>query len=232
MDLGDHFLAAKHHGSGFDLHYAMEHWTHQPIPLEWIHAAKNPYFSMGVLLNLQAMRKAGLWEDLVKVQQAFQLDENLALVAACRGKTISFESKWNLFPEQDIRADEVPEGVIHWLGWPKPWHSEANVWRPDIWEAELCSWEHLRNGWWEKPAVWEYQPEDDRGVKALLERGWKVHVVSDRLRGGQVKKGGYPDLRVCEEVNDAEASWVRFGHWVDAAEWMQGTSLRPEYVTL
>ena len=232
MDMGEHFLAAKHHGNGIDLQFAMDHWTLKPIPDGWTHAAKNPYFSMGVLLNLKAMRAAGIWDDLVNVQNAFQLDENLALVAACRGKTISFETKWNLFPDQDIRVDEVPEGVIHWLGWPKPWHSEAKVWRPDIWEAERCSWEHLRNGWWEKPEVWEYQPEDDRGMKALVERGWKVRAVSERLREGRVKKGGYPDLQVHEEVNDAQASWVRFGQWVDAAEWMQGTPLRPEYVTV
>jgi lipopolysaccharide biosynthesis glycosyltransferase len=232
MEMGDHLLAAHMQGPGVDMDYAMRVWLKRPMPEGWEHCGTNPYFLMPPVMNLKAMREAGTWENFVKAHAAFGEDEQLSLTAATEGRTLPIDKKWNLFPRLHIGKDEVPQGVIHWSGLPKPWIKNADVWRPDIWEAERCSWEHLRNGWWEKPEVWEYQPEDDRGMKALVERGWKVRAVSERLREGRVKKGGYPDLQVHEEVNDAQASWVRFGQWVDAAEWMQGTPLRPEYVTV
>lgn len=241
VELGDHLLAAKHHGQGIDLAYAMNNWTHREIPQDWQHAANNPYFSMGVLLNLKAMRDEGIWKDICKIQQAFALDENLALVAACQGRTLALDRRWNLFPKQDIRKDEVPSGVIHWLGWPKPWHKNADVWRPDIWEAERCSWEHLRSGWWEKPKVWELEPEDDQGVKSLLERGWKVGVTAERFREGRLKQGGYPDLHLIpqEQVEHAaqqQLAWLRFGAWCDVGAWLSRHEQRggalPEYVTI
>jgi lipopolysaccharide biosynthesis glycosyltransferase len=232
MVMGDHLLAAHMQGPGVDMDYAMRVWLKRPMPEGWEHCGTNPYFLMPPLMNLKAMRDVGTWEKFQQAHAAFGADEQLSLTAATEGRTLLLDKKWNLFPRLHIAKDEVPQGVIHWSGWPKPWIKNADVWRPDIWEAERCSWEHLRNGWWEKPEVWEYQPEDDRGMKALVERGWKVRAVSERLLGGRVKKGGYPDLQVHEEVNDAQASWVRFGQWVDAAEWMQGTPLRPEYVTV
>ena len=76
MDMGEHFLAAKHHGNGIDLQFAMDHWTLKPIPDGWTHAAKNPYFSMGVLLNLKAMRAAGIWDDLVNPRIGLNLISN------------------------------------------------------------------------------------------------------------------------------------------------------------
>lgn len=242
MEIGDHLLAAKHHGNGVDLAYAMQHWATRVIPPEWQHAATNAYFSMGVLLNLKSMRLAGTWSDLERIQQSFGLDENLALVAACQGRTLPFDKRWNLFPKQDIREGEMPQGIIHWLGWPKPWHKNAKVWRPDVWLAERCSWEHLRMGIWEKPLVWELEPEDDHGVKGLLDRGWRVQVTAARFREGRVKHGGYPDLILIapEEAVGWQSGeipqWIRFGPWCDAAAWLRERREicddAPEYVSL
>jgi lipopolysaccharide biosynthesis glycosyltransferase len=232
MDMRDHLLAAHMQGPGVDMDYAMRVWLKRPMPAGWEHCGTNPYFLMPPLMNLKAMREAGTWENFLKAHAAFGADEQLSLTAATEGRTMPLEKKWNLFPRLHIAKGEVPQGVIHWSGWPKPWHKNADVWRPDIWEAERCTWEHLRSGWWEKPEVWEYEPEDDRCMKALVERGWKVRAVSERLRARRLKNGGYPDLRVCEEIKAGEAPWVRFGQWVDAADWMQRSTLRPDYVTL
>lgn len=238
MDLGDHLLAAHMQGPGVDMEYAMRVWLKRPMPAGWEHCGTNPYFLMPPLMNLKAMREARTWETFLKAHAAFGADEQLSLTAATEGRTLPLDKKWNLFPRLHIAAGEVPRGVIHWSGWPKPWHKNADVWRPDIWEAERCSWEHLRHGWWEKPVVWEYEPEDDRGIKALVERGWKVHAVAERLRGGRVKQGGYPDLEVGEEFGCANGEWVRFGQWVDAAKCLRkwGENKRAEvrapFVTL
>ncbi len=126
LDLGDRLLAAKMQGQGVDMAYAMRTWIKRPLPKGWEHVAEYPYFSMGPLLNLKAMREAGTWEKLVAAHAAFGVDEQLSLTAATEGRTMGFDPKWNLFPASDIQEGEVPEGVIHWLGWPKPWH-EAGV---------------------------------------------------------------------------------------------------------
>lgn len=217
MELRDHLLAAHMQGPGVDMDYAMRVWLKRPIPAGWEHCGTNPYFLMPPVMNLKAMREAGTWDAFLKAHAAFGADEQLSLTAATEGRTMPLEKKWNLFPRLHIAKGEVPQGVIHWSGWPKPWHKNADVWRPDIWEAERCTWEHLRQGWWEKPVVCEYEPEDDRGMKALAERGWQVRAVSERLRGAGVKQGGYPDLVVCEEIERGNVEWVRFGRWVDAA---------------
>ncbi len=179
MDLGDHLLAARMQGAGVDMAHAMREWLRRPLPEGWEHVAGYPYFSMGPLLNLKAMREAGTWEKLLAAHEAFGADEQLSLTAATEGRTVGFERKWNLFPKSDIPESTVPQGVVHWLGWPKPWHRGAKVWRPDIWESERSSWEHLRMGMWEKPVAVEVEPEDGRGVRGLLERGWKVRVLRE-----------------------------------------------------
>ena len=192
MDLGDHLLAARMQGPGVDMAYAMREWLRRPLPEGWEHVAGYPYFSMGPLLNLKAMREAGTWENLLAAHEAFGADEQLSLTAATEGRTIGFERKWNLFPKSDIPEGTVPQGVVHWLGWPKPWHRGAKVWRPDIWESERSSWEHLRMGWWAKPVAVEVEPEDGRGVRGLLERGWKVRVLREGGTGvfGAANMGG------------------------------------------
>ena len=184
MDLGDHLLAAKMQGPGVDMAYAMKTWIKRPLPEGWEHVADYPYFSMGPLLNLKAMREAGTWDKLMAAHAAFGVDEQLSLTAATEGRTMGFDRKWNLFPKSDIHGDEIPDGVVHWLGWPKPWHKGAKVWRPDIWESEKSSWEHLRMGLWEKPLSVELEPDDFRGVRALVQRGWRVKVFSSRVEGG------------------------------------------------
>ncbi len=244
MDLGDHLLAAKMQGPGVDMAHAMRTWVKQPFPNGWDHVAEYPYFSMGPLLNLAAMREAGTWDKLVAAHAAFGVDEQLSLTAATEGRTIGFERKWNLFPKSDIHGELVPNGVIHWLGWPKPWHDGANVWRPDLWESEKSSWEHLRLGLWKKPVAIEVDPEDDRGVRALAKRGWKVKVFNKEVSAiEEIALGSgasYPDVDTSggtvKEFQDSLRSlngsidMVRFGAWADAAKWLDGAGNLPEYL--
>ena len=249
LDLGDHLLAAHIQGPGIDMDYAMRVWLKRPMPVGWEHCGTHPYFLMPPMMNLKAMREAGTWETFLQAHAAFGADEQLSLTAATEGRTLAIDKKWNLFPRLHIAKNEVPQGVIHWSGWPKPWHKNADVWRPDIWEAERSSWQHLRMGLWEKPEVWEIEPEDDHGMKGLLERGWKVWVSSSRLTQGKVKNGGYPDLLPIppdhhENKNTTIPQWLRFGQWVDVNSWLENwmekrrTEVRaphdslPEYVTL
>ncbi len=174
MDLGDHLLAARMHGPGVDMDYAMRVWRKEPMPEGWEHVARYPYFTMGPLLNLAAMREAGTWEKLMAAHAAFNADEQLALTAATEGRTLGFDKRWNLFPSVDGLGDEVPDGVIHWTGWPKPWHGDSRLWRCDLWESERVTWEHLRMGLWDKPLALEVGGADHRSSRALAERGWKV----------------------------------------------------------
>lgn len=250
MDLGDRLLAAKMQGPGVDLAFAMREWIRRPMPEGWEDAAENPYFSMGPLLNLAEMRKAGTWEKLMAAQEAFRADENLALVAATEGRTMDFDRKWNLFPPHEVSDGEVPDGVVHWLGWPKPWHEESKVWRPELWESERCSWEHLRMGLWEKPVAVEVEPDDDHGVEELLKRGWKVRLFTGREGAAAEELPGfrYPDLKIrsverqgefAVGLDDpvtggqlAQPDRVRFGSSVRASEWLAGCAQLPKHVIL
>jgi histo-blood group ABO system transferase len=260
LDLGDHLLAAKMQGPGVDMAYAMKTWIKRPLPEGWDHVAEYPYFSMGPLLNLKAMREAGTWDKLMAAHAAFGVDEQLSLTAATEGRTTGFDRKWNLFPKSDISEGEVPEGVIHWLGWPKPWHKDAKVWRPDIWESEKSSWEHLRMGLWKKPLAIELEPEDDRSARALAQRGWQVEVFSSRgensdgdgamgdlhsLSNGfdghrPPLQAGFPDLHTHPASQEefqkllerGQPDQVRIGAWEDVADWLEGSDIAPEYLVL
>ena len=243
MDLCDHLLAAKMQGPNVDMAYAMRTWIKRPLPEGWEHVADYPYFSMGPLLNLKAMREAGTWDKLMAAHAAFGVDEQLSLTAATEGRTIGFERKWNLFPKSDIREGEVPEGVVHWLGWPKPWHPGANVWRPDIWESEASSWEHLRMGLWRKPHAIEIEPADFHAAKALVQRGWKVTIFRTAIPdagAAEEPAPAYPDLTIRDgSASDFQAllaaetiDSVRLGQWVDAVDWLAGAETLPDYLVL
>jgi histo-blood group ABO system transferase len=245
LDLGDKLLAAKMQGPGVDMAHAMREWIKRPLPEGWEHVADYPYFSMGPLLNLKAMREAGTWDQLMAAHAAFGMDEQLSLTAATGGRTMGFDRKWNLFPKSDIRDGEVPEGVIHWLGWPKPWHKGAAVWRPDIWESERASWEHLRMGLWEKPLSVELEPEDLGPALELARRGWRVVVFSscsDGADGNQRMEPEFPDLEVrpaCREEfqrlleeRAGEIDQVRLGAWEHPDDWLDGVTAVPRFLVV
>lgn len=245
MDLGNNLLAAKMQGSDVNMAYAMREWIKRPLPSGWEHVASYPYFSMGPLLNLKTMREAGTWDKLMAAHAVFGVDEQLSLTAATEGRTIGFDRKWNLFPKSDISGDDVPEGVIHWLGWPKPWHVGVDVWRSDIWFAEETSWEHLRMGIWRKPLAIEVEPEDDRAVKALATRGWRVKVFSSHFQDGgrgQHLTPAMPDVEVhaadvsafqstLKELGE-EIDRVRISPWEEVADWLDGSEAAPKYLVL
>jgi len=240
FDFGDHLLAARMQGPGVDMAYAMRTWIKRPLPQGWEHVANFPYFSMGPLLNLRAMREAGTWERFLAAHEAFGVDEQLSLTAATEGRSIGFPRKWNLFPKQDLREDEVPDGVVHWLGWPKPWHKDAKAWRPEIWEAERSSWEHLRMGLWQKPVSFELEPEEDRQSLALVKRGWRVRIFTHRTADEIPPQPSFPDLEWvlggAEAFRSAFATespdQVRVGAWEDASEWLQGVKQVPAHLVL
>lgn len=178
------------------------------LPEGWLHAEGYPYFYMGPMMNLAAMREEGIWEKLLAAHAAIGQDEQLALTAACGGRTKGVGRKWNLVPQWDKLGEAevplsgvversgvrwrngVPEGLIHWTGHAKPWHRGSKVWRADVWEGERTSWEELRLGLWEKPLALEVEPEDGFGVRALARRGWRVRVFGGRF--GEV--GGWEPL--------------------------------------
>ncbi len=172
-------LAARRHGEGIDLAYAMKHYRGgEPIPRGWEHAGTTPYFCMGPLMNLKAMREAGTWEKVLAAHEAFNAEEQIALTAATAGRTMPYDERWNRFPDRTWSPYRIPDGVIHWTGPAKPWHYESPVWRPDLWESEETSWEALRNGWWEKPLAVLVEPEGYRTINGLCRRGWKVLVLN------------------------------------------------------
>lgn len=190
-DFQGNLLVARMHGPGVDLAYAMRNYRHgERIPAGWEHTAGYPYFCMGPLLNLEAMREAGTWEKILAAHSAFNAEEQIALTAATEGRSMGYDPHWNLFPDADCSPDSIPEGVVHWTGWAKPWHQGTRVWRPDIWESEETSWEALRNGWWEKPVAVEVEPEGFLSTHQLARRGWKVRVAGARPLSEE-GRGGY-----------------------------------------
>ena len=247
LDLADHLLAAHMQGHGVDMAYAMRVWLKRPFPDGWEHVASHPYFLMPPMLNLKAMREAGTWNTFLQAHAAFGADEQLSLTAATGGRTLPLEKKWNLFPKLHIAENEIPEGVIHWSGWPKPWHRGAQVWRPDIWESERSSWEHLRMGLWRKPLAIEVEPEDDRGIRALAARGWRVKVFAARFGVEEAGKSNtieprFPDVETngasVAEFQDAlyehreSIDRVRIGEWEDVGDWLEGSRIVPEHLVL
>ena len=246
MDLGDHLLAAHMQGPGVDMDYALRVWLKRPMPENWEHVGKYPYFLMPPMLNLAAMRKAGTWDTFLAAHEAFGADEQLSLTAATEGRSLALDKKWNLFPRLHISGNEVPEGVIHWSGWPKPWHQKANVWRPDIWESEKSSWEHLRMGLWRKPVAIEVDPWDNYAANALAKRGWQVKIFNRDVSGFEQAElkyhTAYPDVdasgNTVEEFRNLLQSlgeridMVRFGTGADIPEWLDQVSHLPEYLVL
>lgn len=179
MELGDHLLAAKMQGQGVDMAYAMREWIGQPLPDGWEHVAGYAYFSMGPLLNLKEMRVAGTWKKLLAAHEAFGKDEQLSLTAATEGRSTAYADRWNLFPGRDLSGDEVPDGVIHWTGWPKPWHPGTGVWREDLWQSERTTWEQLRLGDWKKPLAVLIGCSDTEVLKGLMGRGWSLMIFKN-----------------------------------------------------
>jgi hypothetical protein len=196
------------------------------LPAGWRHAADYPYFFMGPMMNLAAMREEGIWERLLEAHRAIGRDEQMSLTAACGGRVRAAAAKWNLVPEWDgfpmAPGEEhptegvewlngVPLGLVHWTGPAKPWHYQTRVWRPDLWESELCGWEELAGGLWKKPLAVEVGPVALFRAEALVRRGWRVEVCG----GDGLGKSSHPDMRVTDGNDDpadpAEVELLRFG---------------------
>jgi lipopolysaccharide biosynthesis glycosyltransferase len=229
------------------------------LPEHLRHCDDYPYFFMGPMMNLKAMRDEGTWETLLSVHEAIGQDEQISLTAATGGKVKGVSKMWNLVPQWDkleahsavVKAqgesvceqagvrwvNGVPEGIIHWTGGGKPWHYRSQVWRPDLWEAEKTSWEHLLDGTWEKPRGIEVEPEDSRSVHALLKRGWKVRVVGMNLTSNS-KLPAFPDLETKGEARslaeaDAEgADLVRIGSRSCIHEWITAEAGLPDRLVI
>jgi lipopolysaccharide biosynthesis glycosyltransferase len=146
------------------------------LPSELAHAAEYPYFFMGPMMNLALMRQENTWEKLLECHALMGQEEQLALTAATGGRTKGVDRKWNQVPQWDNKdGNEITlEGIIHWTGGGKPWHRATKVWRPEIWEAERCNWESLREGEWDKPVAEDFGGTGARAAQGLLRRGWRV----------------------------------------------------------
>jgi lipopolysaccharide biosynthesis glycosyltransferase len=194
-DFQGNLLMGRMFGPGNTLGHQMTERGGLPIALS--HAADYPYFYMGPMMNLKAMREDGTWEKLLAAQKELGQEEQMALTIASGGRVKGVGRKWNLVPHWDNLAegpdgvnyskygtegepenwkDGLPEGIIHWTGWAKPWNLAASVWRPDLWESEETSWEALRNGWWDKPKAIIMVPQHRGDVFNLAKRGWKLLV--------------------------------------------------------
>ncbi len=170
------------------------------LPETLVHCEDHPYFYMGPMLNLAAMRREGTWERILEAHEMIGQDEQISLSAATGGRVKGVDKKWNLVPRWDTLDERskkiprigealqdgirwvngVPHGVIHWTGARKPWHRGTDVWRPDLWEAENATWEMLREGIWEKPLAIEVGADDGNITRGLLVRGWKVTMLPPR----------------------------------------------------
>ncbi len=196
------------------------------LPTSWRCAADYPYFFMGPMMNLAAMRDEGIWERLLEAHRAIGRDEQMSLTAACGGRVRAVSAKWNLVPEWDgfplVPGEEhptegvewlngVPMGLVHWTGPAKPWYYQTRVWRPDLWESEQCGWEELAGGLWNKPLAVEVGPVSLFRAEALVRRGWRVIVRRSDGSG----KSSYPDMRVTDENSEScdtdEVELLRYG---------------------
>jgi lipopolysaccharide biosynthesis glycosyltransferase len=184
------------------------------LPESLAHAEDYPYFFMGPMLNLAAMREENTWETFLAVHEVLQQEEQLALTAAAGGRTKGVDRKWNQVPQWDNKKDEegnevcgiTLEGIIHWTGGGKPWHINSKVWRPEIWEAERTNWEVLRAGEWDKPVIWELSGSPASELQHWFKRGWKLAVIRE--------ESPVPALAEGTELSE-EAMLAREKEWRD-----------------
>jgi lipopolysaccharide biosynthesis glycosyltransferase len=157
------------------------------LPESMAHEEDYPYFFMGPMLNLAAMREENTWETFWTVHGVLQQEEQLALTAATGGWTKGVDRKWNQVPQCVNKKDEdgnevcgiTLEGIIHWTGGGKPWHFNSKVWRPEVWEAERTNWEVLRAGEWDKPVMWDLSGSPATELQHWFKRGWKLAVIRE-----------------------------------------------------
>ncbi|BCU77655.1 glycosyltransferase [Luteolibacter sp. LG18] len=235
------------------------------LPEDWQHCEDHPYFYMGPMMNLAAMREAGTWEKLLAAHEAIGQDEQLSLTAATDGRVKGVDKKYNLVPQWDglesvaARAAKsgsevyvengitwrngVPEGIIHWTGFGKPWHYKTRVWRADLWEAEKTSWEHLRMGLWDKPVSVEVGATNGHAMRALARRGWKVKAVGPKFDlAADRYHVPYGDLELVEAPEEAAPALLgtlgdgvdmfRFGPDSQPSGWLAGDTIRPKHCVL
>jgi histo-blood group ABO system transferase len=99
-------------------------------------------------------------------------------------------------------------------------------------------------GIWQKPLSVELDPEDDRSVTALAQRGWRVKVYSSWDHDGQrpIRQPGFPDVESCQASREdfqrllnqegGSIDQVRLGAWEDPAYWLDGAHTPPEHLVL
>lgn len=207
------------------------------LPERLSHAEEYPYFFMGPMMNLTAMREESIWDRFLAVHEILNQDEQLALAAATGGRTKGVDRKWNQVPQWDCReGSEFPEGdegcgirlegIIHWTGGAKPWHPHTKVWRPEVWEAERTNWEVLRAGEWDKPVMWELSGSPASELLSWLTRGWKLVVAREDVPVPALPEGTLLSEEVmrarADEWSGREAEvWERLLDHPDVAPWAE-----------
>lgn len=255
---GENLLLGRHFGPGNTLELQMR--QRGGLPEVWQPAGPTPYFHMGPMMNLAAMRVEGTWDKLLAAHAGIGRDEQISLTAACAWRAGPAHPKWNLVPQWDKLAESekwsreapgekhmtrpagvvwqrgLPEGLIHWTGGAKPWHSNSKVWRADLWKSELCSWELLRAGRWKKYRARIIGASHSQGALALLTRGWKVELQDSAEAGGLLDTmPGYPDLSGVPDNRRPlphPPDLVRFGTFSDPLAWVEQTPRPPEAIAV
>ncbi len=263
VDFGGALLAGRLFGPGNTLGRQMSQVG--GLPSGWEHCADYPYFYMAPMMNLAAMREEGIWERLLEAHAAIGRDEQISLTAAAGGRIKEVDKKWNLVPQWDelealsarvpaagiaretsIRwVNGVPEGIIHWTDWIKPWHYQSKAWRPELWEAEKTSWAQLRLGLWDKPRAVEIEPDGSASVHALVRRGWKVDALSGFAGPGIDHAGGasgmpHPDLNWHPEkpgmlaalLGSKAPDLIRFGPGAAPSRNLAGLEVLPDAIAI
>lgn len=255
---GENLLLGRLFGPGNTLELQMR--QRGGLPESWQTAGPTPYFYMGPMMNLAAMRKEGIWERLLVAHQEIGQDEQISLTAACAWRVGAAHPKWNLVPQWDkLQESEnwsreapekvnmtrpagvswhrgIPEGLIHWTGAAKPWHSYSKVWRADLWKSEICSWEILRSGRWEKYRARVIGAANPENARALLGRGWRVEMEGGCEATGLVDTlPGFPDLLSSDAPAAANAippDIVRFGNFSDPVSWLKNLPELPGAIAI
>lgn len=213
------------------------------VPSSWNHVRDSPFFFMGPMMNLDAMRSESIWSTFLLAHEELNLCEHVSLAAACAGRIGRAPKKWNLVPQWDrldLKAgfngrvqdgedpfhaidwrNGIPLGLVHWTGNLKPWQYKSRAWNPDLWLSESTNWQALKLGLWKKPVVYLAGPYVTESDRIYLNRGFQTVRLTGRSSMDRDSAGLHPDHLVtsCLESPVDPNAFVRFEHGADLKEW-------------
>lgn len=195
------------------------------LPASHLHCGSRPWFHSGFLLDLSALRSPAVASRLGSATSAMSgPDERIVLCAVIGNRLRELPRSWHLSPHRDpLSSCFVSGGMVQWLTGTKPWSDDCDAWSRHLWRSERSTWQHLREGLWEKPASLEVSPGSSGAPRSLFLRGWSVRLTGSAT-GAEPFQGDLPHV-----PDFTTASWmdrakrfdqVRFGHEADPAGWL------------